>query len=165
MRHLIIVLESTLGGTRKYCADLLQRIDLASYRVTYIYATARADRQFYADLPWMRERGITLVEIPMVREVRLLDDLRSFVALVRYFRKHPYDIVHAHSSKAGFLARLASKLARPSAKTVYQPHMMAFQISRWYLHLERFATLFTDLVIADSESERRAILEHGIVRA
>ncbi|MCU0453811.1 MAG: glycosyltransferase family 4 protein [Bacteroidetes bacterium] len=163
MKHLIIVLESTLGGTRKYCADLLQRIDLASYRVTYIYATARADKSFFADLAWMRQRGITLVEIPMVREVSLRADLRAFVALFRYFRAHPYDIVHAHSSKAGFLSRLASKLARPSARTIYQPHMMAFQISRWYLHLERFAALFTDLVIADSASERRAIIEHGIV--
>lgn len=161
-RHIIVVLEATLGGTRKYCADLLRHIDVKAFRVTFIYSLRRADENFASDLSWMRERGIELVEIPMSREVSVSADVSAFVSLFRYFRRHRYDLVHAHSSKAGFLARLASKLARPSAKTVYQPHMMAFWIAPWYLYVERFAALFTDLIIADSGSERRTIVERRV---
>ncbi len=47
------------------------------------------------------------------------EDARAFVALVRELRR--YDVVHAHSAKAGVLARLATR--RP---VVYTPHGFPF---------------------------------------
>ncbi|MFH1144341.1 MAG: glycosyltransferase family 4 protein [Candidatus Eisenbacteria bacterium] len=57
-------------------------------------------------------RGLRLKVIPaLVREVSPLQDLRAYTGLVRSFRRHSFDLVHTHSSKAGILGRLAAARA------------------------------------------------------
>jgi glycosyltransferase involved in cell wall biosynthesis len=74
--------------------------------------------------------------------------------------EHP-DIVHAHSSKAGAIARLA-KLAHPRVPVVYTPHGYAFAgyFRRpgqrvLYRELERALAPFADRVVCVCEAESR----------
>src|SRR3954454_13924248 len=68
------------------------------------------------------EEGITVHELPMSRAPGPAD-LRAAVALRALDRRGRYDLVHAHSSKAGALVRLA--LPRPS-RLVYTPNCLPF---------------------------------------
>ena len=59
-----------------------------------------------------RNNRINLTIIPeMRRNIHPLKDVITFIKLYRLLRKSKPDVVHTHSSKAGFLGRLAAALA------------------------------------------------------
>lgn len=69
-----------------------------------------------------KELGIPTVQLPgLRREPAPLDDLRTLVRLVRLLKAERFTIVHAHSAKAGVLARLGGMLSRTPV-VVYTLH-------------------------------------------
>lgn len=162
MIRIVLVLEPAIGGTRRYLLDVLKNIDSQRFSVVFIYSLFRADKIFIDNLSFLKQKGIILKEIRMVREINFIEDFLSFIKLYKYLSKIDYDIIHLHSSKAGFLGRLASKLANSKAIRIYQPHMMAIKLNKRFYYLEKFASLFTDYVISDSESEGEFIRNTGI---
>lgn len=113
-----------------------------------------------------RALGVRVFEIPMVRSVDPVRDATGLARLVALMRRERYAIVHGHSAKGGYLARVAARIAG-KAKTVYHPRAFSYLSQRgvarsFFLTLERLAVRLTDLVIATSESERRrAVTEVG----
>jgi glycosyltransferase involved in cell wall biosynthesis len=160
---LLTVLESAAGGAGRHVADLLLNIDLNLFDVWLVYSSRRADGRFLYDLEGIRRRGIVTVEVGMVRKVAPVDDLKAFMVLWRLIKREKFDIVHGHSSKAGFLGRMAAKLAYPKAKTVFTPHGISAKANHWFLWLEKLAGAFTDTIIAVSESERRELINYRLV--
>jgi glycosyltransferase involved in cell wall biosynthesis len=69
-------------------------------------------------------------EFVPIRSFRRLVDPRSdasaLFALARVFASRPWDVIHLHSSKAGFLGRLAALLTARGAVVLYTPHCFAF---------------------------------------
>ena len=55
--------------------------------------------------------GVRLVSIPIARQISLLADLRATGALLRFFRREHFDVVHSVTPKAGLLAMIAARLA------------------------------------------------------
>ncbi len=49
--------------------------------------------------------------VPIARTIKPLSDARSLWLLYQHFRRERYDIVHSHTSKAGFISALAARLA------------------------------------------------------
>ncbi|MGM0607759.1 MAG: glycosyltransferase family 4 protein [Candidatus Muiribacteriota bacterium] len=47
----------------------------------------------------------------LTREIEPINDIRAIINLYRYFKKHKFDIVHTHSSKAGIIGRVAAFMA------------------------------------------------------
>lgn len=97
--------------------------------------------------------GIPIVFIPsLVRSVRPWKDLRAFLAIRRLLKKEKPDILHTHTSKAGFLGRLAGWLAGVPA-IVHTPHGHVFYgyfgplKTRFYIFLERLAARWTDVIL------------------
>ena len=75
------------------------------------------------------ERGVPWIAVPMDRHVDPVGDLRAVRTIVRTLRRaaragQAFDLVHAHSAKAGAVARVAAILAR--VPTVYTPHAWSF---------------------------------------
>ena len=65
---------------------------------------------------YARERGVEVTEIAgMSRVLSPLRDLRSFLALLRIFRRERPAIVHTHTAKAGTVGRLAAMAAELSS--------------------------------------------------
>ncbi|MGD9498696.1 MAG: glycosyltransferase family 4 protein [Armatimonadota bacterium] len=164
------VLEATVGGTRQYLLDVCLGLPSERFAQTAIVSTER-DPAFEADIARLREGGVTVEVVPMVRQICLRRDREALRWLRAYFREHPFDIIHGHSSKGGMLARLAAWLARNPAARVYSPHAFAFTMAvsplrRWlYLLLERLAGRITDLLVCTCESERELAVRRGIVPA
>ena len=160
------ILEATVGGTRTHLRHLLSRIDLERFDVTLAFSNER-DPYFSADLKAFKHRGVTLIEVPMKREISPWCDLVAFFRLLNTIRKGRYDIVHTHSSKAGFLGRIAARLCRVP-RVFYSPHAFAFQCnpeslsSRFYLFLEKVVSRFQNGLICVSEGERQIALKHGL---
>jgi glycosyltransferase involved in cell wall biosynthesis len=80
--------------------------------------------------------------------------------LRRVLRAGRFDVVHFHSSRAGFLGRLVARLTGRTESAVYSPHFFAFAKTdlsfhkrATYLLLERAAALWGNKVVVVSESE------------
>lgn len=159
---LLLILEASLGGTRKHVFDLLKYIELEQFDVTFCYSTVRADNNFFIELEEMRNRGIRFVEIPMYREISFIKDFISLIKIYKLIKKERFKIVHTHSSKAGFLGRIAAKLVSRKIITIYTPNSLSINISRVYKYIEKIAMLFTDRIIAVSESEKKEIIDAKI---
>lgn len=94
-------------------------------------------------------------------------DLRTWVNLVALARRA--EIIHAHSSKAGFLARLAAAAGRRTSACVFTPHAWSFWAarglqSRLYLAFERAAARWCHTIHVVSDHERVAGLTAGVGR-
>jgi glycosyltransferase involved in cell wall biosynthesis len=115
------------------------------------------------------ERGIDLYEVGMKREISIYHDLVALIKIWKFIRRGKFDIVHAHSSKAGVLGRLAAKLCGVRG-IIYTPHGYAFQYSpeswrgKFYMAIERSAALLCDHVLSVSEGERRETIGRNICR-
>jgi glycosyltransferase involved in cell wall biosynthesis len=103
--HVITKLE--LGGAQKVTLMTLERLP----RDTYDVALVSGPEGLLVD--WAnRIQGLSRVWIPsLIREVRPVEDLRTFYELWKLFRRERPHVVHTHSSKAGILGRWAAKLA------------------------------------------------------
>jgi glycosyltransferase involved in cell wall biosynthesis len=99
--------------------------------------------------------------IDLTRAIAPRDDLAAIARLARVVRTERPDVVHAHSSKAGVVARLA-RLAQPRLPLVYSPHLYAFagsferQVERYaYRSIERILAPAASRVISVCEAEAR----------
>ncbi|MGC8827992.1 MAG: glycosyltransferase, partial [Anaerolineae bacterium] len=61
--------------------------------------------------PALRQAGFIVHHVFISRRIEPWRDLRSAVELAQLFRRRRYDLVHTHTSKAGFVGRLAGRLA------------------------------------------------------
>lgn len=103
------------------------------------------------------------------RDISPLGDVLALLRLMRLLSKHDADIIHLHSSKAGFLGRIAAKLLWQSGKVIYTPHGVAFLRQdvtslkqTLFIGLEKVASLCSGQVIACSASEAASFHAHGI---
>ena len=88
------------------------------------------------------------------------------IRLRRLIRQFDPDIVHLHSSVAGFIGRVAVSRIK-SIKVFYSPHCISFMMTNLpaykrygYILLERIANKFSGEYVACSESERQAITKN-----
>jgi glycosyltransferase involved in cell wall biosynthesis len=105
----------------------------------------------------------------MRRSINLRADVAALWRLIDVLRSQRFDIIHLHSSKAGFLGRLAARIAGSSAAVVYSPHGLSFlgQQSpakrQLYLALERVGGRLCDRIVAVSDGERQIIARSGLI--
>lgn len=109
-----------------------------------------------------QELGIQVHPIAMVRRIAPIRDSLALRQLVTLIRRERFSIVHGHSAKGGYLARMAARLSG-AHKTVYAPQAFSFLSQRGFARglfrlLERAAVPMTDLLIASSASERTLAL-------
>ena len=106
----------------------------------------------------IRSSGIDIISIPYLR--RNINPIYDFIAFWHIFfilKKGRYDIVHTHSSKAGFLGRLAAKLAGVKI-IIHTIHGLPFHpyqpriINYIYRLCERIVSRFTNKIIAVSRA-------------
>jgi glycosyltransferase involved in cell wall biosynthesis len=112
--------------------------------------------------------GVRFHPVDMRRAVSPRHDLSALRQLRALIRRGCYDIVHGHSSKGGFLARVGGWLT--GTPTVYTPNALYFLqlpsgIRRTaYLMLERLARPMTTRFIAVSPSERDLALREKLAQ-
>jgi glycosyltransferase involved in cell wall biosynthesis len=106
-----------------------------------------------------RQAGVSFVQLRHVRRpIHPWYDLLGLVELLRLCRRVRPDIVHAHSSKAGALGRLAATLARVPVR-VFTAHGWAFSAyggmrGRFYAWLERRLRRLTTSFVCVADAVR-----------
>jgi glycosyltransferase involved in cell wall biosynthesis len=118
----------------------------------------------------VRNRNIPLfLESSLVREINPLKDMIALCRLIRLIKKHKYQIVHTHSSKAGIIGRWAAWLAGVPV-VVHTVHGWGHHdhqhplVRKFYIFLEKLTLKITDQLIAVSGKNISKGLNDGIGR-
>lgn len=162
-RVLVLITLAETGGAQRYVASLLPAL-VDEYDVT---VAAHGDG-FLADAA--TAAGARYVPLQHVRRpLDPIEDLLGLVELVRLCRQVRPAIVHANSSKAGILGRLAAVVAGVPVR-LFTVHGWAFKAhsglaARGYLWADRVMAWMTTTTICVAESERDAGLRAHTCRA
>lgn len=152
-RVLIVITLAETGGAQSYVRELVPAL-VERYDVT-VAAFGPGPL-----VEAVRRAGARYVPLRHVRRAVSPRDLLGLVELAGLMRRERPVIVHANSSKAGVLGRLAAALARVPIR-VFTVHGWAFKASSGpsralYLWADRLMRPLTTLVVCVSESERAA---------
>lgn len=162
-RLLLVITLAEVGGAQSYVAQLLPAL-APSFDVA-VAAHGPGPLRDASDAA-----GVRFVSLHHVRRaVNPWRDLLGLWELYALFRRERPHIVHANSSKAGVLARLAAALARVPIR-MFTAHGWAFSAhsgsaSSLYRLADRLVRPLTTQVICVAESERAAGLRAGTCRS
>ena len=157
--RLLIAAQPLEGGVPRHIHDLVRFLDPCAYEVTVACPPASELWHWLADMPHVSRRAIAAHREPA------LSDALSLSHLIRMADRA--DVIHAHSAKAGFLARLGAALRGQANKCIFTPHGWSFwsaagRRARLYAGLERASARWCRAIVAVSDHERRAGLAEGI---
>ena len=115
-----VITLSDWGGAQRVVFDIADSLDKEKFEVE----VACSPKGLLVEK--LRARNIKVYEIKnLVRRISAIEDTKAFFALKKIIKKEKYDIVHCHSAKAGFLGRMAAKLAGVK-KIYYTVHSWSF---------------------------------------
>lgn len=163
MIKILYILEATSGGTQKHVIDIAKKIDKSHFLIDIIYSTLR-NKNFENEVDGIFNKVIGL---PITRNASF-SDITNIRKMIKIIKENDYNIVHCHSTKAGFVGRLAAFLSK-HRNIIYSPHGFMFCDNRikikrlMYLYLEKYLGYLTQKLIAVSGSEKELALEHNIV--
>ena len=164
--QIVHVTECLAGGVLTFLLNLTSALDKEEHIIIYSRRDNTPD-----DVESLFGGNVTLVPWKYAgREIRPAQDLKALLELMRLLRQYPHaDVVQLHSSKAGFLGRLACRLLGSTKKVFYLPHGLSFaredvsvRKKRFYTHLEKIGNAFCGDVIACSQSEKEMLVKNGI---
>lgn len=154
----ILHIAQAAGGVDKYIQMLLKYLDKNKFE-NILICSYDYKKEDYVDLVDSFE------QIVMERSIGL-SDLKAAFVVRRIINNYRPDIIYAHSSKAGAIARIAN--IGINNKCFYNPHGWAFNMrdSRRklaiYVLLERIMALFCDKIICISDSEKKSAINNKI---
>ncbi|RYG67569.1 glycosyltransferase, partial [bacterium] len=126
-----------------------------------LYSPGRIDAMWHRTEALLKSRGVTIAPFEMRREVGARD-LADALRLRRWVRRQaPFEIIHAHSSKAGALVRLAFPARRDK---VYTPNAFA-TMSRTIGPRKRAAYAAFERVLARSGGVTVVVSEDELAHA
>ncbi|MGM9992595.1 MAG: glycosyltransferase family 4 protein [Candidatus Bruticola sp.] len=114
--------------------------------------------------------GIKVVNIPISRRISPLQDICSLIKLIKFIRQYKPDIIHTHTSKAGFIGRLAGFLCGVPLRlhTIHElPENAATNLYLKFLYriLEKIAARLACFHFTVSTPNLKQIISEGIVPA
>lgn len=159
--RLLVVAVPWCGGVPRHVRDVVECLDPLAYETEVVCPRGGELWQALEGLP-----GVRLQVIASDAGIRVADAW-AWLRLVRLIRRS--DVVHAHSSKAGFLVRSAAYVAGRTGRCVFTPHAWSFLgFSGWrravLVLAERLAARWCRVIVAVSPEERQAGLGDGVGR-
>jgi glycosyltransferase involved in cell wall biosynthesis len=161
IRVMNVIARLNVGGPAIHVSLITQHLNAPidpryeSLLVAGAVGQNEGDMSYYA-----AERGVTPVIIPSLgRELHPLRDLATLVRLVRLMRRQRPDIVNTHTAKAGFVGRVAARLAGvPVVVHTFHGHVFHGYFSplktSLFIVLEKLAARLADRIIVLTDGQR-----------
>ncbi|MFZ1060356.1 MAG: glycosyltransferase, partial [Candidatus Rokuibacteriota bacterium] len=167
MTVLHLITRVTLGGT---ASDIIDSVLATSHGG---FPTILATGVEEGEISMVEEARARGCRVEVIRELRRnispVKDLVALCRIVRLLRRERVTLLHTHTSKAGFLGRLAAGLAR-TPLVVHTPHGHIFYgyygraLTALFVLLERTVAPLTDRIVVLTEQELEEHLERRIGR-
>lgn len=157
----ILHVAQAAGGVDRYIRMLLKYLDKNKFENMLVCSQdfRKEDYEGLAD---------AFEQVEMERAIGK-NDLRAIGKVRKLIKKYNPDIVYAHSSKAGAIARVADIGLKNYC--VYNPHGWAFNMrcsnkkKTMYAAIEKLAAPFCDKIICISDAEKQSALDKNICKA
>src|SRR5258708_6692727 len=160
MRVLYLITKADLGGAQVHILDLLH-----GFRNTLEPVVATGEDGYFTEA--VRRLGIPCHVVPnLVHPIQPMRDFRALGEVSRLIRSVRADVVHAHTSKAGVIGRLAARAV--GVPSIFTAHTWCFaEGTSWKWRVagipaERLAGWFSSAIINVSDANRELALRHGI---
>jgi len=159
----VITRADDIGGAQIHVRDLSKALALRGHEPVVISgAMGPLSDQ-------LQQAGVPYRQLPhLVWRLHALDDPRAFLELRRALQDIGPDLVSAHSSKAGILARLACRSL--DLPVIYTAHGWSFGPTRSFAErvfhrtAERLAAPLSDRIITVCEADRRLAIQEHVFR-
>lgn len=157
----ILHVAQAAGGVDRYLRMLLKYLDKDKFENILVCSQDFREADYhglvtnYEQLNMQRAIGVS--------------DIRLAFAVRMLIKKYQPDIVYAHSSKAGAIARMAD--IGINNICIYNPHGWAFNMRTsenkkiLYRWIEKIASRFGEKIICISEAEKKSALNNHICKA
>ena len=113
-------------------------------------------------------KHLKLYDVPNLRrEVSIINDIRAFLYLYKLIKKENFTIIHTHSSKAGFLGRVAAMLNKTPIVIhtihgfAFHDYMNSFKKSI-FIYLEKLSAKWTHGLVTVSNLNKKKVVDLGI---
>ena len=178
MRKIVLITECLEKGVGKHVIDLYKNLkEDKNLKIYVLYGKKRAAEEFKNVI----EKNDAIELLTLERKIGF-NDIKSFIEIRKKLKEIKPDVVHCHSSKAGFSGRIAAKSLGVS-KIIYSPHAYFFlkykekSIKRKiFIYAEKILSkYFTNKTITTSKGEdddfikynldkvdKKILIEHGI---
>jgi glycosyltransferase involved in cell wall biosynthesis len=157
----VVTRGDDIGGAQVHVRDLATAMHQAGHDVSVIAGSAGPLSVQLA------KRGVPFCSVPALsRELHPWRDLRAFLQLKKVLARLKPDLVSTHSSKAGWLGRLAARAI--GVPVLFTAHGWAFTVGvserarRVYTMAERLAAPLADRIITVSEYDLTLALKERI---
>lgn len=152
-RLLYVITLAEMGGAQNHVLDLVE-----SFKDTFDVEVATSGEGYLTER--LSDIGVVWHLVPeMKRSVAPLNDLKAIKVFRALLRERKVCLVHAHSAKAGLIARIAAKAE--GVRSIYSVHGWAFDKGTGLLRkmvvwpVEFFAARFTDQLVTPSEHDKQ----------
>ncbi len=147
--NIYFVIPYFLGGQFAYFRKLGYELDVVCSESPYL-------------APYAQQNHFGYREIPILRSINFIQDMRSVIQICRYIKDRKVGVVVGHTPKGGLLSMVAAWLMRVP-KRVYFRHGLVYQTSsglkRFILMMvDRLASLMATKIVCVSPS----VLEQSI---
>jgi hypothetical protein len=147
----ILHITQVQGGIQTYIEQIYHNIDSTKFEIEIACPEEQKSLVEFA-----KANNIKWYSLKLKWQISPISDILSTLRIAHLVRKSKPNLVHAHSSKAGFVTRIASIFFKPTV--LYTPNAYAFLghkgiKRRIFLTIEKISRLFTDILLASSKSE------------
>jgi len=154
LKVLLAITRMVPGGAQREVLQLLSRLDRTRFHVSLV---CNPGGEWVGQAAALAEAFHPLPDL--VRPISPLRDVCATATLTRLIRRERYDIVHAHTAKAGIVARVAAQLAGVPV-VLHTPHGTVFhecflspRMQQTIVFLERVVARRTSCILTKSVHE------------
>jgi len=168
---LFIITKSEMGGAQHFLYEFITRLDPLGYECSVAAGNGKNNELFEK----LHQKSIEIISIKNFSNAPGLKNFLAFFETFNLIRKFKPDILYLLSSEAGFIGAIAGKLYRllfwrKNPKIIYRIGGWAFKeprnifIKKIYLWAEKLSAPFKDIIITNSEFDKRLAIKNKIAK-
>ena len=166
MKVLHIITRMNTGGPAVFLDHLTNAISKLDWESVIAYGYCENNELDYTDNHKLKAQLIKIISLH--RSLNPVDDLRAFFQIRKVIKQVKPDLVNTHTSKGGFLGRIAAKSVSRKLPVVhtFHGHLIYGYFARYksfvFTIIERFMSLFTDSAVAVTGETKKSLIRLGI---
>ena len=161
-----VVSRMNVGGVATVLLGFIESLDQNFFEHTLITGVCEENE---IDLVSKTDFKVNIVYLPrMKKSISLISDLIIIYQIRKILRELNPDIVHTHTSKAGFVGRVSALtlFKKPYLVHSFHGHVLSGYFSKLksilFLGIEKLLSTKTDILVADSKHVKSDLLAKGI---
>ena len=158
--HIAHVIEPMEHGVFIWVVDMANRLVKDGFRVSVLHSIRENTPPNWRE---MFDPRVELIHVQMSRSINPVVDTKALISLTQNLKKLQPDIIHTHSSKGGFLARVAGFLLRKNDQLLYTSHAIHYPLiqqvikRKLYKYFEHIGYWLGGTIVACGKEEYQII--------